>query len=233
MNKIALVSFLFVILSLGMPLYAQQDCGAVDCPGRCGRFVDANGDGFCDHGYLSAPAKVENNQPATPSVEKDVAAKPEPAKTNKTKNTQHNTVAEVDQKEIADTSSEVPAEEIDNATDTTEPADKPVKNKSPYSLILISLITLGLYMVTAILVKTNVMKKITHRRIWNVVLLVTALVSCLLGFFLVIQINYNLKMDWLWTVKYYHVQFGIAMTIVAVIHILWHIPYYKSIFSKK
>ena len=34
---------------------AQQDCPQVDCPGICGRFVDADGDGFCDHGKLSQP----------------------------------------------------------------------------------------------------------------------------------------------------------------------------------
>lgn len=77
------------------------------------------------------------------------------------------------------------------------------------------------------------MKKISHRKIWNILLLITGLVSCLLGFFLVIQINYNLKMDWLWTIKLYHVQFGIAMTVIMVIHILWHTNYWKSIFNSK
>ncbi len=77
------------------------------------------------------------------------------------------------------------------------------------------------------------MRKITHRKIWNIMLLITALVSCLLGFFLVIQINYGLKMDWLRTVKYYHVQFGIAMTVIAVFHIFWHLNYWKNIIDRR
>lgn len=129
----------------------------------------------------------------------------------------------------------LPVEQSQTAIDelsADEETSTPVKNKSPYSLILISSITIGLYLLTSILVKVDKLKKATHRKIWNVMLLVTALVSCLLGFFLVIQINYNMKMEWLWTVKLYHVQFGIAMTIIAVIHILWHMNYWKSIVKK-
>lgn len=221
----------------------QQDCGALDCPGRCGRFIDQNGDGFCDHGRVSAPAKpVEETVIETPIIEatpKKAEKAETPAKKTEeqhkcqegTCSGEHNCAhhegchhcnhAEVEDPETA----AVP-------TETEEPAE-PVKTKSPYSLILISSLTLGLYLISFILVKANVWKKATHRKVWNILLLITGLVSCLLGFFLVIQINYNLKMDWFWTVKVYHVQFGIAMTIVVVIHILWHMNYWKSIFRKK
>lgn len=103
------------------------------------------------------------------------------------------------------------------------------RRKSPYDLLLISGLTLVLYAFSAILVKVNILKKATHRKIWNVVLLVTAIVSCLSGFFLVIQINYGIAMQSMRTFRYWHVQFGIPMTIVAVIHILWHINYWKSL----
>lgn len=222
-------------------VFAQQDCGAVDCPGRCGRFVDQNNDGFCDHGRVSAPvtlaapAETQNPESKTATV-----AKSDDAHNGKVV---HKSSGAVPASSAAESTREVEPEQSEVQSDETaqnaaaelptdeEPA-QPVKNKSPYSLILISSITIGLYLLTSILVKVDKLKKATHRKIWNVLLLITALVSCLLGFFLVIQINYNLKMDWLWTVKLYHVQFGIAMTIIAVIHILWHVNYWKSVVKR-
>ena len=74
MKKIAL--FLTILLCTATMVWAQQDCPQVDCPGICGRFVDADGDGFCDHGRLSAQEK-----PATPAEQPAQTAKtPEPKK---------------------------------------------------------------------------------------------------------------------------------------------------------
>lgn len=236
---------LFVIIALCAlsccAVFAQQDCGAVDCPGRCGRFLDQNNDGFCDHGRLSAPV-ASTPQNTTSETQKSVD---NPSDNHKRE------VADVEKvarktspaAPTAEPARDVEPEQPETTTAGTEqtataeqPLEEtpvgPVKNKSPYSLILISSITIGLYLFTLILVKVDRLKKATHRKIWNVLLLVTALVSCLLGFFLVIQINYNLKMDWLWTVKLYHVQFGIAMTIIAVIHIFWHVNYWKSVVKR-
>lgn len=236
--KQIIFSFLLLIFAVGFA-QAQQDCGAVDCPGRCGRFVDQNGDGFCDHGRLSAatPAskpteevKAEVSPASQPAEDKKVTPSIQaqaPAKIQTASNTPAASEPEVPSVEPT---TEAPSNE-EQAAEISE--EKPTKTKSPYSLILISAITLGLYLLTSILVRTKVMNKATHRKIWNVLLLITALFSCLLGFFLVIQINYNLRMDWLWTVKLYHVQFGIAMTIIAVIHILWHVNYWKSIVKAK
>ncbi len=258
MKPFRILFSLIIFLSISTVAFAQQDCGVTDCPGRCGRFVDQNGDGFCDHGLLSAPAA-----PSTTETSTETPSAAEPTREPKTTTPSHNdapsdkargtrqgngrepqrhqepTSEHSDLAKSADTTlveiTEMPAAEQIPAVEkkTSEEKPQPAKNKSPYSLILISALTIGLYIVTFILVKTQIMKKITHRKIWNVALLITGLVSCLLGFFLVIQINYNLKMEWLWTVKYYHVQFGIAMTIIAIIHILWHTNYWKSLFKNK
>ncbi len=225
-----LFTILLCCISILSYAQVQQDCGATDCPGRCGRFIDQNGDGFCDHGRLSAP--VEDNHSSseeTPTVSKSDTNSKKDIRSKKPSSAKESIV------EKPSSSDEGTNEEyLENTKDTSEDevCEEPVKAKKPYNLILISALTLGLYAVTFALVKTNKMKKATHRKIWNILLLITALVSCLLGFFLVIQINYNLKMDWLWTVKLYHVQFGISMTLIAVIHIVWHINYWKSYFKK-
>lgn len=205
----------------------QQDCGAIDCPGRCGRYIDQNADGFCDHGRISASTATTSTAIEStreePSVESDSHTTPSEAPKTKKIHTQQ---TEIPSPTTTDSIVVVSMETDTPVSDTSE-------QKSPYSLILISSITIGCYLLTSILVKIGRLKKATHRKIWNLLLLVTALGSCLLGFFLVIQINYSMKMDWLWNVKLYHVQFGIAMTIIAVIHILWHINYWRSILKKK
>ena len=107
------------------------------------------------------------------------------------------------------------------------------KTKKPYNIILISSIVLLASLFTFILVKAGKLKKLSHRKIWNVILLITFLVSCLLGFLLALQINYGFCMDWFRTFLTWHVEFGIAMTIIAVIHIEWHYKYYTTMISKK
>lgn len=222
-----------------------QDCGAIDCPGRCGRFIDQNGDGFCDRGRLSSPAPTTQstteavNEKATETAKgntKDAKGTKSSKGAKDTKNTPAQTVKEepkeVNTENIAPSIEPTTEDVAEEETSAEEPADN-APQKKPYDLILISALTLGLYALTFILVKANVLKKTTHRKIWNTLLLITGLVSCLLGFFLVLQINYGWKMDWFWTVKYYHVQFGIAMTIVAVFHILWHMNYWKTLFKKR
>lgn len=239
-------TLLVLMLLMGTCLFASaqvvQDCGAIDCPGRCGRFIDQNGDGFCDRGRLSSPAPTTQST-TDAAEEKTLESANGQAGVNKT--TQKDIKSAKDTKAVS--APTVKEEAIESIEPTLEPSSEATVNenleteetasstpqKKPYDLILITALTLGLYALTFILVKTNVLKKTTHRKIWNSILLITALVSCLLGFFLVLQINYGWKMDWFWKVKFYHVEFGIAMTIVALFHIFWHMNYWKTLFKKR
>lgn len=102
---------------------------------------------------------------------------------------------------------------------------------STYSLIPITILTVVAYFLTFLLSRFGLLRKATHRRLWNVVLLITFLVSGLLGLLLVVQINYALNIPMLDTIMQWHVEFGIAMTLVALFHISWHIRYFKRIFT--
>jgi len=232
MKKTICTTLLLLCVSLAAFAQVPQDCGAIDCPGRCGRFIDQNGDGFCDRGRLSnATATVEEvpvTEKSEPKTEQPVKKTPEKAKTQQPTSKEPTVEPAATDPAVEE---EIKPTDAVIVPESAEP-EQPVKTKKPYDLILISAITLGLYILTSILVKTGTLKKTTHRKIWNILLLVTALVSCLLGFFLVLQINYGWKMEWLWTVKYYHVEFGIAMTIVVLFHIFWHMNYWKTLFKK-
>ena len=141
---------------------AEPDCKKekIDCLGECGRMVDENGDGFCDHGGLS-----------TPEIE-----------------------------------------------------------PTHYLLIEIATGTFILYMVSLLLVKAKCYKKTTHRKIWNYLLLITFVISALLGLLLAILINYQIPTDLYQNYLELHVDFGIAMSLVGLIHLIWHWNYY---FHKK
>ncbi|HPW90554.1 MAG TPA: hypothetical protein PLJ40_03995 [Paludibacteraceae bacterium] len=160
MKQLFLLLAFFLVSSSA--LLAESDCKKekIDCLGECGRMIDEDGDGFCDHGGLSTPE-----------------------------------------------------------TETTN-----------YLLIELISATLVLYGASVLLVKRKCYKKATHRKIWNYILLVTFLVSALLGLWLVILLNYDIETDFYTSYLTWHVDFGIAMSIVGIIHFLWHWNYY---FGKK
>jgi hypothetical protein len=103
---------------------------------------------------------------------------------------------------------------------------------SNYNFTLITIIVLVIYSISLYLSKIKKITLIQHRRFWNFVLLISFLVSCLLGLFLAFSVDHQLSLSWYLPLIWYHVEFGVVMSIVAVFHTLWHIPYYKSCFSK-
>ncbi|MBR3578261.1 MAG: hypothetical protein IKN98_05720 [Bacteroidales bacterium] len=249
---------IFITLSLIMlcgPISAQQDCPQVDCPGICGRFIDNDGDGFCDHGQLSKP-KAEPADQAQQPKETAKTATPTAAPTSQPKNFN-------DEKENASQPVQQDCPEVNcpgkcgrfvdgdgdgfcdhghlskpeaqpsvqPQPETPEQEEK--KSSSPYHVYLILGITLLLYLISFILVKVNVWTKVTHRKVWNVALSVTFLASCLLGLLLAIFIHHGYRpQNYLLLLKL-HVWFGIAMTVIAFFHALWHINYFKTIFKKR
>lgn len=231
MKKI-LIAFLMMLSVVAVN--AQQNCGEVDCPGRCGRFVDADGDGFCDHGRLSQPAKAEPEKKVEPQP-----AKAEPAKKVETESTKVQTTAteESDNKEeSAIEDNAVPENNTANADTVAPAASAPAqatKSKSPYPVYHILIALLLVYGVSIFLVKKGVWQKATHRKVWNIALTATFLVSCLLGVLLAIFIHHGYYPQTYVDFLHIHVWFGIAMTIIALFHALWHINYYKAIFKSK
>jgi spermidine synthase len=102
---------------------------------------------------------------------------------------------------------------------------------SPYHLIPIVVLTFILYFFSYLLVKIGFWGKAVHRKIWNTLLLLTFIVTAILGLLLAIQINF--KLDWSFVKKMlkWHVNFGIAMGITAIFHLTWHWSYYLKLFK--
>ncbi|MBN2612689.1 MAG: fused MFS/spermidine synthase [Bacteroidales bacterium] len=103
---------------------------------------------------------------------------------------------------------------------------------SPYLILPLAVLSLVLYFISLSLSKLQIIRRVTHRKIWNLLLLVTFLVTALLGLILAIQVNYKLKLPFLKQMLIWHVDFGIGMTMIAVFHFLWHWSYFIHIFRK-
>ena len=217
----------FIILfSFSLSVWAQCPFGndsRVECKHGCDVFIDKNGDGYCDYSRLLVRETTD-----TTALKADIKSTP-------TKQSNRNlhlpTKIQPKIEEPEETAEDTFSNNADNIVDDI-PTTTELPLKKPYRLILISALTLGLYSFTFLLSRIGTLHKVYHRRLWNTLLLLTATVSCLFGFFLVIQLNYHFLGSWYRPLLTWHVECGIAMTIILVFHVVWHIPYYKRLFKK-
>ncbi len=220
---------------LSLSIHAQCPWNRVNCSHCCGRHTDENGDGYCDYSILELQVvknvdsikiqDIVNENKVDKKGNLITKEKDEKSKTlNKTIVNSYTKIID---------SNKTATSQINTSLNTLPQNSivSPSKSK-PYDLILISFITSVLYGFTYLLAKLGKIKIKYHRRIWNVILLLTFTTSCLFGFFLVIQINYQFAFDWFKTILHWHVQVGISMTIIAIFHIFWHLKYLAKIFSK-
>lgn len=189
-------------------LFAQeQKCpyDEVNCTGKCGLFSDTNADGYCDRSVLCAVKEIATEKLRNIQQEKSIPQKQE----------------------------EYVEIEEERSLNTTLTDDNKSTKKRPYHHKVILYSLLGCYFITYILVKTKVMKKHMHRKIWNIALTLTFLTSGLSGLILVFFINDACIPSYYLDFMTVHVDAGVAMTMIAFFHALWHLNYYKLIFKKK
>jgi len=102
-----------------------------------------------------------------------------------------------------------------------------------YFFIPIALLLVVLYLISLILSKKKKIKAVQHRKIWNLLLLATFLVSGILGILLVLKISFGIEIPSYSNALFFHVEFGIAMTFISIFHILWHWKYFRKMLTKK
>jgi len=232
--------FVLLLISLFFSVaYCQQEpekCpfgGREDCTGYCGLFTDENEDGFCDYSILTNQKNEQEEKKEETKTEKNDSTLSPTMETKSVKTIEQNHKTILKDGIVAE-SSDTKTKPLTNTLvkQTAEKEQiKPVtKNHSPYHFWLLFCVTMGLYICSVILVKQRVIRKVTHRKIWNFILLISCLVSCLLGVYIILAKMYGWAMNYM-TVLKLHVDFGIVMTIVAIIHILWHLKYFKSLFK--
>ena len=97
-----------------------------------------------------------------------------------------------------------------------------------FPLFPILIITILAYFTTWLFTTWEIFSLKTHRKFWNCLLLVTFLVSGILGLLGVVKINYKLHFPHYDQLMLWHVSFGIALVVIAFFHLAWHLKYYFS-----
>jgi hypothetical protein len=236
---ITYLSLSFLISLFGMQsVYAQIECpfGIENCRGGCGRWVDEDGDGVCDLSVDKSKNPIDTLDNSS-VVEKNMQNSSVDKYPKVSDNKEADEVKLIDNHNNNDSMSSNDTNKTPHAQEVVvieefESLPKQTGRKPRYSLIFLSSLTIISYIISLLLVRTKLYTRKIHRRIWNMLLLVTFLVSCILGLVLVIQINYGIWMGFLPQFLKWHVDFGIGMTLISLFHIFWHIKYFKNIFKK-
>ncbi len=120
-----------------------------------------------------------------------------------------------------------------DSNDKTLDAIEKTNNHSErvYHFLPISLFLIILYTTSHILSKKKIIRVVNHRKIWNILLLITFLISGILGVLLVIEINFTVTIPLGFNMLFWHVESGIAMFVITLFHIYWHRTYFKNIFK--
>jgi hypothetical protein len=97
-----------------------------------------------------------------------------------------------------------------------------------YYFLQIAGSVLVLYALSYSLVRLGKITIAGHRKLWNLILLVTFLVTGISGLLLAAMLDLGWRFSTSIDFTFWHVEFGIAMTVVALFHMLWHGAYFKS-----
>ncbi len=189
------ILILITLLLFPSGIFAWNDCPYEKendtYPGDCGRYIDTDHNGICDH---SEPSPEERNL--------------------LTKNSQIN----------SENQSQIKNELNYKSTNN--------KN-SNYHFVLISVIFTLLYFSTYLLSKKRIISLLTHKTIWNTLLLITFLSSGILGMLVALKSDFNITQIPLSKISYWHIETGIAMFVISFFHIVERLYFFKNIFPRK
>ncbi len=101
-----------------------------------------------------------------------------------------------------------------------------------YNVSPIAIALFAIYAVSFVLYKTKLIRVTTHRKVWNVLLLVTFLTTAVFGLILAIRRDYLLLFSSPVNLLFWHVEAGVVMTVVSLFHLSWHLKYYRDILRR-
>ncbi len=89
-----------------------------------------------------------------------------------------------------------------------------------------------LYLISFVFYRTGLYSLTLHRRFWNSILAVTFIITALAGLFMALQINFKWNIPWIKSILKWHVETGAGMAVTGIFHIIWHLSYFRKIFSR-
>lgn len=210
---------------------AQCKDSSVNCTGECGQFIDENEDGFCDASIIDSSlfltehsTIINDKETIDTSILRAKEEKQIELKSPKIKETNYR----YEPKPVGSSFNYSPPKNV-----ATEIRQHGKGKKSNYHLLSIVIPLMFGYFLLHWLSDRKKMKKATFLRIWNILLLITFLVTAILGLLITAKIIYDLQIPYMKIIYIIHVDFGVAMAIISVFHLLRHWNYYKTILGKK
>ena len=231
MKKLILGAICVLLITIGMigildssyslAQVGWDDClrGETDCayPGECRLYVDTNDDGICDH---SQPYPQD-----TTDKDLDIV-------------TEDNPDMYVQDEKLFDdsgviagssrTSIESSINSISGVDDSVLAGDNITYSRFSYYFFPIILIISFFYGFSYLLSIKRIIKVAFHRKIWNVILLVSTIISVFLGIVLILRVDFGIDISFPFNSLFWHVEAGIAMALIAVFHIGWHWRYFQK-----
>jgi len=199
----ALIGILSVMVFFTPLALAWDDCpyGKVndEYPGDCARYIDTDNDGICDH--------------SQPAPEDRIIAE-----------------AETDNGQlVVNTSTNISTDNSDSFIGIEKIPKQPSVTGRQYYFFPITIVLIVAYLISYLLQKFKKIKMITHQRLWNIILLFSFFGSALLGILLVFKIILGITITFPFNMLFWHVEFGLAMAIIAIFHIWNHRRYFIAI----
>lgn len=102
-----------------------------------------------------------------------------------------------------------------------------------YPLFPISILVILFYSLSFVFSRMGLVSKDSHRKFWNVLLLIAFLTTGLIGLLMVVKINYKLVIPFYDDLLGYHVGFGVGMAVIGFFHFWWHLRYYLHLLKSK
>lgn len=180
-------------------------------PGQCPRYLDSGGDGICDLG-----------QPMTSSAESTAYTDDDGS------SSALSTSPDTSNIESANTSPDSNASvvaEHGNGVDNGSLPDEP-----QYFTIPVSMLLIGLYLITHFLFSKGILSRHKHRRIWNLLITAGMAGSGITGILLVLFINLSIKTALNPSLTFWHVELSILMVIGTLIHLHLYWKPFKNMF---
>ncbi len=98
-----------------------------------------------------------------------------------------------------------------------------------YHVSLIAIALFLIYAVSFFLYKTKRIRISSHRKVWNVLLLATFLITGIFGLILAVRRDYVLLFAFPVNLLFWHVEAGVVMTVISLFHLSWHLSYYRDL----
>lgn len=118
-----------------------------------------------------------------------------------------------------------PVSDQTSGMDTSIPSDDP-----NYFVLPISLILVGLYLLTHFLFTRGILSQQKHRRVWNLLLTAGTAGSGITGILLILFINLGIKTAMNPSITFWHAELSILMVLGTLIHIHIYWKPFKNMF---